>query len=86
MNKFTIQDVEQAIEKGSFGLNDGYLVFRGMVYVIPFFNDKEKTVTIARVKNVRGSGYETISYEDLFSKGIKLTTKEARERYPNIVW
>lgn len=86
MNKFTMEDIERAIENGSFGLNDGYLVYKGVVYTIPFFDDTKKTVTISRVKNVRGSGYETISYDDLFFIGKKLTTKEARDKYPSIVW
>ncbi|WP_152633327.1 hypothetical protein [Aliarcobacter butzleri] len=84
MGKYTQNDIDEAVESGSFGL-EGYAIYQGMLYSPEFFNDKEKTVTLSRIKNVRGSGYKCISYEDLFERCTKLTTKEARERYPNIV-
>lgn len=85
MNRYTEEDIKKAIEKGSFGL-EGYLVYRCMLFTPNFFNDDEKTVTIVRVKNVRGSGYQKISYEELFSQCEKLTTQEARKHYPSLVW
>ena len=84
MERFTREDIKKATSEGKFTLG-GYVVFRCLLYTASFFDNKKEKITLSRVKNVRGSGYKDISYEDFFSECQKLTTKQARKRYPTLV-
>jgi len=72
--------LKRAANRGKLTLGE-YVVYKGILYMASFFSMEKREITLSRVKNVRGSGYLNISFEDLISKGHRLTHRESQKRY-----
>ena len=72
--------LKRAEQKGKLTLGE-YVVYGAILYTVSFFDLKEKTATLFRVKNTIHGGVKEISLDTLYSRCHRLSRKEAKSRY-----